>query len=62
MSKLKYHYCIVNKENGYMLIQDGKLPMYWMKKLAQEECKNFTGYVVVRIPVDSIQKLILSSK
>jgi hypothetical protein len=62
MSKSKYFYIIVDKENGQMLLEDGKLPFYWNKKIAKERCVSFDGYVVHKLLLSEIETMILQSK
>lgn len=57
--KEKYFYAIVNKENSKMLIEDGKLPFYWNRKVAKERCKDFSNHCVVRMDLKAIQETIL---
>ena len=47
---MKNCYTIVNKENGSFLLDSGRLPIYWMKKVATEVPKE--GYKVVSISLD----------
>lgn len=46
--KQKYYYVIVNKK-GKMLLNDSKLPIYWLKKVAVKKAKNYPGYHVEKI-------------
>jgi len=62
MAKKKYYYAVVKKENGNLLVSDGKLPIYWNKKVAQEMAKEFRDYCVTRISVDNLERSILYSK
>ena len=62
MAKAKYYYGIVNKENGTMLLEDGKLPFYWNRKIAKERCAGFSKYCVVRLDLETINNLILKSE
>lgn len=62
MSKSKYYYAIVDKENGNMLLEDGKLPFYWNKGIAKERCINFYGYVVHKLSLSEIESMILHSR
>lgn len=63
MAKSKYCYVIVNKENGNLLVESTKLPIFWNKTLAKERQLNFGDkFTVCRIELANIEKLILSSK
>jgi len=62
MAKAKYYYGIVNKENGSMLVEDGKLPFYWNRKVAKERCEGFSKYCVVKMELETINDLILKAK
>lgn len=57
MSKPKYYYAVVNKENGRLLTEDHKLPFYWIKRIAQETVKKFNGYIVIRVNIEDIENL-----
>lgn len=61
MSKRKYYYAIVNKENGGLLVAKASLPIYWVKEIAIHEAKKYEGYVVSKLPIDSLERLILKS-
>lgn len=41
MARQKYYYAIVNKENGNMILEDAKLPIYYNKKVAKRICDNW---------------------
>ncbi len=62
MSKSKYFYIIVDKENAKMLLEDGKLPFYWNKTAAKMRCKSFQGHIVNRLFLSDIESMILHSK
>lgn len=62
MAKSKYCYVLANKDNGTMLLEDGKLPIYWNKKVAKERCLNFDGYVVHKLFLSDIEGMVLNSK
>ncbi len=63
MAKSKYCYVIANEENGNMLVEDGKLPIYWSKKVAKERQLLFGDkYVVHKIELATIENIVLSSK
>ncbi len=66
MGKSKYCYVIVNKENGSMLFEDGKLPIYWNKKTAKSRRDRFgvgvlNKYIVHKLILSDIENMILSS-
>ena len=60
MGKTNYCYVIVDKDNGSMLIEDGKLPFYWNKKVAKERCYWFSKHCVRKIKLEEINDLIES--
>lgn len=62
MAKAKYCYAILKKDNGSMLIEDKKLPIYWNKKVAQDVCKKLTGYCVHPVVLDKLEIILLRSK
>jgi len=62
MAQTKYYYAVVREDNGKLLLEDHKLPFYWLKKIAKETAKKFDGYIVTRINIADVEKLILSSK
>ena len=60
--KPKYCYIIVDKENGNMLVEDCKLPIYWNKAVCKERLLGFgSEYVVRRLELSDIEGLILKS-
>ena len=61
MGKSKYCYAIVKKDNGQLLLKDHKLPIYWNKKVAQDVCKNFTGYCVHAIILEKLEYFLLTT-
>lgn len=63
--KSKYCYIIVSQENGSMLLEDGKLPIYWNREVAKERLRRFVfryNYVIHKIELADIENLILKSK
>ena len=67
MAKSKYCYVIVRKENGTMLLEDGKLPFYWNKNVAINRCNTVGGFtankwVVHKLLLTELQAMILNSK
>jgi len=58
MSNNKNHYCIVHRKNGTLLVQDGRLPIYWLRKVAVEQAKLFPKYKVVPIGVRELNDII----
>jgi hypothetical protein len=60
MSTQKYYYVIVEKENGKMILEDAKLPIYYNKKVAKEVCKNWgSKYCVHPIIAEKLNHFIL---
>jgi len=62
MAKSKYCYVLADSENRSMLLEDGKLPIYWNKRVAKERCSNFKGYVVRKLFLSDIEGMVLNSK
>ena len=62
MANSKYYYAVVREDNGNLLLEDHKLPFYWLKKIAKEQANKFHGYIITRINIEDMEKLILSSK
>lgn len=67
MARQKYCYVIVRKENGIMLVEDLKLPIYWNKNEAINKCNQVGGFtankwVVQKLGLAELQVLILNSK
>lgn len=60
MAKRKYCYAIVKKDNAALLLDCGRLPIYWNKKVATERCKDFKGYCVQPILLDKMEDIILN--
>lgn len=60
MAKSKYYYAIVNRYNGKPLIEDKKMPIYFNKEVCIKRVKLFPKYAVVRIPIDPLDKMLLS--
>ena len=60
MAKSKYCYVIVDKENGNMLLEDGKLPFYWNKKVAKQRQSLFGNkWIVCQIELSDIEEVII---
>lgn len=58
MANNKYYYAIVNKENGKLLLDEGRLPIYYNKSVAKDTAKNFTDYVVHPILIEGFDYAI----
>lgn len=58
----KYVYAIVHAHKYNLLLEGGKLPIYWLKKVARERCKLFPNYIVIRVKENQLTNLILSGK
>jgi len=62
MTKSKYCYVIANEENGSMLLEDCKLPIYWNKRIAKERQSVFGDkWIVLKIELEIIEKIIFGS-
>ncbi len=62
MRKNKYSYLIAKTDNAEMLLEDGKLPIYWDRTVAIERCTLFSNYSVVKVETSKIEDIILGSK
>jgi len=62
MAKNKYYYGVANKENGKLLLDCGRLPFFYRKKVAKECADSFNNYCVIRVDISKIEKAILSGK
>ena len=62
MAKKKYYYCIVNRENGKLLLNNYILPIYHYKYSAERECKHLLKYMVAKIEIDKLEDLIIKTK
>lgn len=45
-------YALVYKKTGKLAVLDTKLPIYWIKKVAQDEVKKFTKCEVKKITIE----------
>lgn len=43
-NKIQRHWIVVNR-NGYPIIIDERVPIYWIKKRAEVAAKNYSGFV-----------------
>ena len=60
--KRKYCYIIVDRKNGDMLVEDGKLPLYWCKEIAKKRQALFSkNYIIHKLSLSDIEELILKS-
>lgn len=55
----KHCYAIVN-ERGNLLIEDGKLPIYWSKKAAEERVAKFPRHRLEPVLLKDLRKFILT--
>lgn len=60
MAKQKHCYAIVNQNTGQLLLEDGKLPIYWNKKVAQEMVKRFNGFCIEPVLLEELRRFILT--
>jgi len=54
----KYCYAIVLKRTGNFLLEDGKLPIYWNKKIAQERVKLFPECILEKVNLKELIKFV----
>lgn len=61
MSKNKYCYAVVDKENGSLLRFESQptLSIYYKKEIAQGVVKNFTGFVIQPILLEDMERFII---
>lgn len=55
MANNKYFYVVVNKENGKMILEDHKLPIYYNKKVALDTVKKWGSDKYCAHPIDVLQ-------
>jgi hypothetical protein len=58
----KNYFAIVNQETGSLLTKNGNLPIFWMRKIANDVAKNYPGYVVVPVDKKELKQLILKKQ
>ena len=56
----KNYFAIVHKQTGNFLLKGASLPIYWLKKVAIEEAKNYKDYIVQPIDIKELEGLVLS--
>lgn len=61
MSIPKYYYVIVYTKTKKPFLSAAKLPIYWLKKVAEEEAAKFSKCEVKRIYICDLQTLINST-
>jgi hypothetical protein len=54
----KNYFSVVNEKNRTFLVNGGTIPIFWMKKVADEAAYKNPGYIVVPIDINDLHKLI----
>ncbi len=66
MAKKKYYYAIVEKENGNLYQDSGRLPIFFDKQVAKELISEFNictdTYMIHPISINGLEDLILGIK
>ncbi len=63
MAKNKYCYVVLNRDNGKMILEDAKLPIYYNKKVAQGVCKAWgDDYCVHPIILEDMETFVLNGR
>jgi hypothetical protein len=55
----KNYFAIVQQDTGCLLVSDSNLPIYWMRKVAQDVADNFNGYIVRPVNIKQLKQLII---
>jgi hypothetical protein len=66
----KYYYAILSRVSKKLLVTDGKLPIYWNKRVAQKVAKSYNGsgkesfqeFIVCPINIKDFQQLLQSPR
>lgn len=58
----KNYFAIVHKTTGKFLLSGACLPIYWLKKVAMEEAKNFKDYIVQPVDIKEMERILLNPK
>lgn len=60
MGKNKYCYVIVHEDTNKMLLEDGKLPIYWTLTAVKNRMNDFNSlkYSFINIELELIEKII----
>jgi hypothetical protein len=60
----KNYFAIVHRENGNLLCNRARLPIYYRKDVAIEDCESFNSkdYIVQPIDIKELERLVLSQK
>jgi hypothetical protein len=60
MAKSKYCYAIINVKTDTLITEDGKLPIYWNKKVAKQRVKKFKDCYLEAVLIEELTKHILT--
>jgi hypothetical protein len=60
MKRKNYCYALMVKKTNKFLLRDGRLPIYWLKRIANEELTNFPNCYVEKINLDELLKFVLT--
>lgn len=54
----KNYFIVVHKVTGELLLDGGRLPIFWMRKVAKKVADNFPGYTVKPVDIKELEALI----
>lgn len=54
----KNYFIVVNKVTGELLLDGGRLPIFWMRKVAKQVADNFPGYTIKTVDIKELETLI----
>lgn len=54
----KNYFIVVHKVSGEILLDGGRLPIFWMRKVAKQVADNFPGYTVKPVDIKELKSLI----
>lgn len=59
--KKKYCYAVVNVHTGRLLLDCGRLPIFYLLKVAKEVALNFKDHVVIKVQVSLLYEILNKS-
>jgi hypothetical protein len=54
----KNYFVVVHKKTGEILLDSGRLPIFWMRRVAKEVADNHANYVVKPISIYEFETLL----
>lgn len=58
----KNYFAVVHNETGKFLLNGSKIPIYWLRKVAQEAAKEYRDYIVQPVNIDDLERLVLKQR